>query len=224
MRIGKPITKILSILRPHVKKHIEDGELTVRLKGALYGLKESSSRWYDTLSKVLIGLGYTMSKEDRCVFTKMNGDTQTSLLLHVDDMLVSSKSKPDLIAFKNALQKKFQIEYQEGDTLSLLGLVIKINRKDKNIHVSNSTYVDMICKDNNTNGTASTPAGSRFLEPTEGKLVDKNLYLSKVMKLMYVAKRTRPISYSQHQQSLFTQTHPMQHTKTLRATPDTQYL
>ena len=50
--------------------------------------------WYRKLSSDFLSLGYKPNKLDMCVFNRLEKDhTQTTLLLHVDDMKIMSSSE-----------------------------------------------------------------------------------------------------------------------------------
>ena len=68
------------------------GRAYVRLKKALYGCIESAKLWYDELKRSLESWGYVVNQEDRCVFNKLVSGVQSTLLLHVDDILCLSAS------------------------------------------------------------------------------------------------------------------------------------
>jgi len=43
-------------------------ELACKLKKSLYCLKESPRMWYKNIDTYMVGLGFTRSKEDHCVY------------------------------------------------------------------------------------------------------------------------------------------------------------
>jgi hypothetical protein len=49
-------------------------ELVCKLKKSLYGLKQSPRMWYQKFDTYILGLGFTRSKEDHCVYFKLFGD------------------------------------------------------------------------------------------------------------------------------------------------------
>jgi hypothetical protein len=63
-------------------------ELVCKLKKSLYGLKQSPRMWYQKIDTYMLGLGFTRSKEDHCVYFKLIGDHLIYLVLYVDDMLL----------------------------------------------------------------------------------------------------------------------------------------
>jgi hypothetical protein len=68
-------------------------ELVCKLKKSLYGLKQSPRMWYQKFDTYMLGLGFTRSKEDHCVYFKLIGDHLIYLVLYVDDMLLIGNTK-----------------------------------------------------------------------------------------------------------------------------------
>jgi hypothetical protein len=61
-------------------------ELVCKMKKSMYGLKQSPRMWYKKFHTYMLGLGFTRSKEDHCVYFKLIGDHLIYLVLYVDDM------------------------------------------------------------------------------------------------------------------------------------------
>lgn len=59
----------------------------VKLNKSLYGFKKSPKYWNNKFNSIIIAQGYERSQSDNCLYTKLNGDSKTYLLLYVDDLL-----------------------------------------------------------------------------------------------------------------------------------------
>jgi hypothetical protein len=68
-------------------------ELVCKMKNSSYGLKQSPRMWYQKFDTYMLGLGFTRSKEDHCVYFKLIGDHLIYLVLYVDDMLLIGNHK-----------------------------------------------------------------------------------------------------------------------------------
>jgi hypothetical protein len=68
-------------------------EMVCKLKNSLYGLKQSLRMWYKKFDTYMLGLGFTRSEEDHCVYFKLIGDHLIYLVLYVDDMLLIGNNK-----------------------------------------------------------------------------------------------------------------------------------
>ena len=78
---------------------IEEGmdDKVCLLKKSLYGLKQSPRQWYKRFDTFIVGIGFTRSEYDSCVYSKVALDgVVTYLLLYVDDMLIASRRKADI--------------------------------------------------------------------------------------------------------------------------------
>jgi hypothetical protein len=68
-------------------------EFVCKLKKSLYGLKQSPRMWYQKIYNYMLGLGFTRSKEDHCVYFKLIGDNLIYLVLYVDGMSLIGNKK-----------------------------------------------------------------------------------------------------------------------------------
>jgi hypothetical protein len=88
------------------------------------------------------------------------------------------------------------ITINNGDKISYLGMTVESDPSSGRIGVSQSGYVADMLKKFQVYGTATTPSTLDLFknskDPQDLILVDTKSYLSKVMSLMYLAKRTRP--------------------------------
>ena len=62
-----------------------DPDIVKRLRKALYGLKQAGQKWYDTLSRALADIGFSVSQADPGVFIAEIGEDILILAVHVDD-------------------------------------------------------------------------------------------------------------------------------------------
>ena len=62
-----------------------------RIKKALYGLKQASKAWYERIDDFLIILGFTKSKADSNLYSKVEDDGIMILVLYVDDLFLIGK-------------------------------------------------------------------------------------------------------------------------------------
>ena len=69
-------------------------ELVCKLKKSLYGLKHSPRMWYQKYDTFILGLGFTRSKADHCVYFKLIGSRVNNLYaLEVQDACKALRSK-----------------------------------------------------------------------------------------------------------------------------------
>jgi Reverse transcriptase (RNA-dependent DNA polymerase) len=105
MRLDKIMSEYLVQINTKYGQFREpNGTITVHLKKALYGCVEIASLWYHNLSASLKGLGYIRNEIDICVYNKVDKyGVQCTLCIHVDDLLITSKSKSTISNLTNGL-------------------------------------------------------------------------------------------------------------------------
>ena len=198
MRISKDIAAIIAENDPEKAKCLlKDGSMVVRLKKALYGLRQASKKWYDLLKSVLEEAGYKKSAIDPCLFTKQ-GEVEgevTYVLVYVDDLLVLGTSEELCMQLKEVLVNKFKDITDKGaDKLSYLGLEI-VTDIHGNIKLSQKGYIMKLLEDYGIVSDSMYPSDDKILND-EAKdimddLCDKGEYLTLLMKIMFLAIRTR---------------------------------
>jgi hypothetical protein len=106
-------------------------ELVCKLKKSLYGLKQSPRMWYQKFDTYMLGLGFTRSKEDHCVYFKLIGDHLIYLVLYVDDMLLIG-NKEIIQDVKTQVASKFDMKDLDASNF-ILGKEIKRDRKKRKL-------------------------------------------------------------------------------------------
>jgi hypothetical protein len=71
-----------------------------KLKKSLYGLKQAPKQWYKKFDSFMIANGFKRSLYDRCVYIKFIDGSPIYLLLYVDGMSITAKSKIDIANLK----------------------------------------------------------------------------------------------------------------------------
>ena len=62
-----------------------------KLKRSIYGLKQASRQWTLEFHQAMLNDGFTMMKEDHCVYIKCSNGDFIILFLYVDDMLITTQ-------------------------------------------------------------------------------------------------------------------------------------
>ena len=173
-------------------------EHVCRLKKSLYGLKQSARCWNAMLDEYLQSDGYFKSEADDCIYVKLseNGRSFIILAVYVDDLIHVSN---DLIMLNNEklkLKQKFEM-VNNGDISYLLGLVIKRDRPNKMLSISQPKYLENMLKRfrMDTSKSIATPleVGNKFTKLSENeKPFDVKLYQQAIGCLNYAALTTRP--------------------------------
>jgi len=117
----------------------------VKLKKSLYGLKQAGRKWYDTLCRSLIEVGFTRSMADPAVFYARVGADVVVLAIHVDDTMITGNSVKLLNEFQRRIGGKFQIT-DLGSISWLLGLAIKRDRTGRTLYMSQQSYIESVIR------------------------------------------------------------------------------
>ncbi|SLM41026.1 Reverse transcriptase, RNA-dependent DNA polymerase [Lasallia pustulata] len=96
----------------------------LRALRSLYGLKQAARDWNKLCTKTLIEAGFVQSLADPCLF--VHHERNLSLLVYVDDMVVSGKLMSEVTWFKRFMASKFNIQDLK-DTSKILGMRVTRN-------------------------------------------------------------------------------------------------
>ena len=117
----------------------------MRLRKSLYGLKQAGRKWYDTLSRALANLGFSVSQADPGVFYARIGKGILILAVHVDDCIFTGSSSLKLT--RCGIQSKIDACYaltDLGPVHWLLGIKATRNRAERTISLSQTAFIDTI--------------------------------------------------------------------------------
>ncbi|CAN7087861.1 unnamed protein product [Brassica rapa subsp. narinosa] len=177
-------------------EHLVKSGNVLRLKKAIYGLKQSPRAWYNKLSTTLNGRGFKKSELDHTLFTLTTPSGMIALLVYVDDIIITGSDKEGIIATKEFLKSMFEIK-DLGEMKYFLG--IEICRSKEGLFMSQRKYTLDLLKGAGAYGgkTARMPMEDGYKVPLEGEIEDSKpyqdpkLYRKLVGKLIYLTI-TRP--------------------------------
>jgi hypothetical protein len=180
--------------------------LVCRLNKSLYGLKQSSWLWGETLEKVLITLGFKKTYSDASLYIYDRDDIKIIMPVFVDDITLASKSQGALDKFVIDLGKHFKLR-DLGPTIFLLGIEIARKREECKLYLSQRQYVinkleEFDMADCKPVGTPMLPGTKLTSEdspktPDEHREMENIPYINAVGSLMYLATMTHPdIAYT----------------------------
>ena len=104
-----------------------------KLKKSLYGLKQSPRAWFGRFTKSMRAFGYRQSNSDRTLFLKKQHGKITTLIVYVDDMVVTGNDPEERKALQNYLSREFEMK-NLGPLKYFLG--IEVSRSSGNFSVS----------------------------------------------------------------------------------------
>ncbi|MBW0535737.1 hypothetical protein O181_075452 [Austropuccinia psidii MF-1] len=188
-------------------------KICLKLKKAIYGLRQAPLAWYHHLSNWLIDWGFKVSKADSCVFHH-NGDNPIWLFIHVDDIGVFGKN---LTKFKTAIEAEFSTKI-----LGLADLMLgkKVTHEENLITLSQCHSIDSLldlygmtnCKPVATALMPNTHLEAASDEDKKNFSVLNVNYHSAIRSLSYLSTATRPdLSFAISALSQFLESPGIQH-------------
>jgi hypothetical protein len=198
---------LLIQIDPTFKRFLNERmEMTVLLKKALYGCLQSARLWFELLVKELMAFGYVQNPVEPCVLNKDIGGKQSTLLLHVDDIMVLSQVAEEISALHKHLESRFdKVTLHEGVKHNYLGMTFDFSVIGQ-VSITMLGYEADLVSDwfgidfdekmvSARDKFASDPASPSIFEKGDSPaLCDKNsaIFHSYVMRIAFLAKRVKP--------------------------------
>ncbi|KAL5789565.1 hypothetical protein ACOSQ2_004453 [Xanthoceras sorbifolium] len=187
---------------PGLRRQGEDN-LVCRLHKSLYGLKQASRQWFAKFSEAICSAGYVQSRADYSLFTRKQGKSFTTLLIYVDDILITGNDPNSIAATKEFLHSNFRIK-ELGNLKYFLG--IEVSTSKNGIFISQRKYALEIITDAGLLGAApiDTPMEKGLkLSDKSDLLKDSSQYRRLVGRLIYLTVSRPDITYAVHVLSRF---------------------
>jgi hypothetical protein len=174
----------------------KDGSLYFKLSKALYGCIESAQLWFREISKFLGEQGFISNAVDPCVFHENHGEAQLTVVVYVDDLIITSIDVRRIDSFIIKLQDRFKnIKTTSGLEHFYLGMLFTITEQ-RTVKMTMDNYVKEILLDNDIQSGENFPSKEDLLEvDLESPLLvgeDVRWFHSTVAKLLYLSRRARP--------------------------------
>ena len=165
-----------------------------KLKKSLYGLKQSGRNWHNLLHDYLINEGFSQSQADSCVFTKINGQSRTIIVVWVDDLVIATSGETELNELKSSMCQRFKMK-DLGTLKWFLGIEFKCTNDE--VEMSQKTYLEKVLvrfkmSDCTTKSTPCDVGSTGIKDGDSPELADSRLYREMVGSLIYVMTATRP--------------------------------
>ncbi|RVX13196.1 Retrovirus-related Pol polyprotein from transposon RE1 [Vitis vinifera] len=163
-----------------------------KLKKSLYGLKQSPRTWFGRFTKSMRPFGYRQSNSYHTLFLKKQHGKIVTLIVYVDDMVVTGNDTEERKALQNYLSREFEMK-DLGPLKYFLG--IEVSRSSEGIFLSQRKYALNLLQETGISGCqpVNTPIEEGLklcVEPNQIS-TDKGRYQRLVGRLMYLA-HTRP--------------------------------
>lgn len=122
---------------------IGNEHLVSKLRKPIYGLKQASRQWYLNFDEVVASLCFKLNKVDQCIYLKVGERKSISLVLYVDDILLTNSGLGLLHETKLMLTKFFDMK-DLGEAYFMLGIKIHIDRSRGVLGLSQRAYIDRV--------------------------------------------------------------------------------
>ena len=171
----------------------------LRLKRAIYGLKQAALAWWKALDKSMAALGCTRLQSDSGLFVHKSRNSMVVVIVYVDDALFMGNDKILVHKLKADFMRKWECR-DLGDVKEFLRM--RILKKDGNICLDQTTYLDKVLQRFGLVNAkfASTPLPEGYHPMPNAHTVDTKLrtkYQQIIGSLMYIMLGTRPdIAYA----------------------------
>lgn len=171
MRLNKVMTQMLVEIDPSNREFVDhDGTMVVQLDKALHGCVEASNLLYNDLRGKLISSSFSMNPYDNCVFNKIKRDgAQTTVVVHVDDLFVTSASESNLKAFCSYLKSVYpETKETTGDIIDYIGMTFDFT-KNGQVSVTMDNCINDILSSSKVAKEASSPATKTLFTVRDAK-------------------------------------------------------
>jgi Reverse transcriptase (RNA-dependent DNA polymerase) len=194
MELSPELVALILELWPELKVFVHvDGKLYVRVQRALYGLIQSALLWYLHLTEHLKRLGFVQNEHDQCVYNMMRKGKEITVVIYVDDLLVTTELQENMDWMTQQLRDKYkEVSHEQKDKMSYLGMVVE--READHIALSMTNYIKETLKIYGKDVRKVATPGKLDMydkEPSVEKSANKELFHTVVARLLYLGKRTR---------------------------------
>lgn len=165
----------------------------LKLKKGLYGLKQAPRQWNERISTFFKKHHYNQSPSDNCVYSKLDGNNLTIIVIYVDDGLVSSNNKQELNNICNLLKQEFELKVHLPQVF--VGMEITQSDDRSLISIRQSHYIKVLLKRFKMDECkpVTTPGDTNVqLYPSNETNNAKIPYQEAVGALLYLAIISRP--------------------------------
>ena len=197
MRLDPAVTRLIVSHHPNWRRHVlDDGSCVVKIERALYGLIESAKLWYEEFTGFLKNLGFVPNPYDPCVLNLKYKGERCTLVLYVDDCFVDCHNPEALDYVERKITEKYGgCTRTDGDVLPFVGMLFDFTQPGV-VRVDMPKYIEDAISGLESATPAETPAAlDLFAVDESAELLAtpaKDDFHSRVAKLLYLAKRTRP--------------------------------
>ena len=196
MRLDRLLTEMVVELDKTYKRYVSNqGTLVVELDRALYGCVEAAVLWYNCITDTLKDYGFTPNAYDCCVLNKEDPRGQITVVLHVDDLLITCTDNKQIEELNQMLMVRYgETKLKQGKVLDYLGMTFDFLTEGE-VSITMDGAVNDIIESGGVHEPRATPAATTLFDVRDAPKATKEegeYFHSHVAKLLYVAKRVKP--------------------------------
>jgi hypothetical protein len=188
----------------------------LRLRKALYGLRQVPRAWNAKLDSTLKGMGFGQSPHEAVIYRRGNGGNALLMGVYIDDLMITGTKDAEVAAFKEEMNATFQMS--DLGLLSYLG--IEVHQGDSGITLRQTAYAKRVVELSGLTdcNPALTPMEERLKLSRDSTTeeVDATQYLRLVGSLRYLAHRRPDLAFSIGYVSRFMQRPTMEHQQAVK--------
>jgi hypothetical protein len=177
----------------------------VRLRKALYGLRQAGRKWYELLHALLTELGFERINVEHGMYRNVRKDGEVMFVcIYVDDLPIASSSLDWIAQVKAELANRFKMK-DLGPAKRILGIDIDYDQPAGILTLGQETYVESVLKEREMSdcrgvGSPIDPGQAAMLgSPEDLETADASRssdYLSQVGEVLYLSQSIfLPIAY-----------------------------
>jgi hypothetical protein len=103
-------------------------KIVCKLERALYGLKQSPRAWFGRFNLAMRKYGYHQSNSDHTLFLKHQQSKVITLIVYVDDMIITGDDVEEILRLQEQLSTEFEIK-NLGGLKYFLGIEVARSKK-----------------------------------------------------------------------------------------------
>ena len=189
----------------------------LRLRKALYGLRQAPRAWNAKLDSTLKGMGFEQSPHEAAIYRRGSGGNALLVGVYVDDLVITGTKDAEVAAFKEEMKATFQMS-DLGPLSFYLG--IEVHQNDSGITLRQTAYAKRVVE------LAGLTDCNPALTPMEERLklsrdstteeVDATQYRRLVGSLRYLAHTRPDLAFSVGYVSRFMQRPTTEHQQAVK--------
>lgn len=128
---------------------VDEDDVVWRLRKAIYGTRQASNVWHESINTTLVSLGFRPCRSDPCVYVRVSQTGCPMVIgLFVDDMvpIYSRSDRSEWVALKSKLMSAYSMK-DLGSAQWVLGMKIVRDRERRLLWLTQELYVDKMLQE-----------------------------------------------------------------------------